>query len=77
MTVCIPHLAGKADPDDLLGWLEQCRRTHGDMFQAVLDGMTVYVAASAVYAEHVLQRNWKNYRKGVAIGKSDYYLGMA
>ena len=63
------------ETSDLLGWMDRSRRAHGDIFSTTLYGSNVYVVTSPAYADHVLRRNYQNYRKGLAIKRVEILLG--
>src|SRR5271166_5768551 len=76
MTILVPPAAVSYDSkDNLLGWLENNRKQSGDLYQASVYGGTVYVISAPQYAEHVLRRNWQNYKKGLAIERVAMLLG--
>jgi len=71
---------GPAEPyhgttQDLLSWMSDQFRRYGDIYKASIDGFSVYVISNPEYAEHVLRRNWQNYRKGWAIKRVSFLLG--
>src|SRR5579863_7172522 len=71
---------GPAEPyhgttQDLLSWMSDQFRRYGDIYKASVDGFSVYVISNPEYAEHVLRRNWQNYRKGWAIKRVSFLLG--
>jgi len=71
---------GPAEPyhgttHDLLSWMSDQFRRYGDIYKASIDGFSVYVISNPEYAEHVLRRNWQNYRKGWAIKRVSFLLG--
>jgi hypothetical protein len=47
----------------LLTWMQQNRERSGNIYQASVYGGKVYVISDPEYAEHVLRRNWQNYRR--------------
>jgi cytochrome P450 len=60
---------------DLRMWIENNFRLYGDIFSAIILGTNVYVVSSPDYAQHVLRRNWTNYRKGLAVKRIAMLLG--
>jgi cytochrome P450 len=47
----------------------------GDIFSASVYGTHVYVVSDPAYADHVLRKNWQNYKKGQAIKRIGLLLG--
>jgi cytochrome P450 len=47
----------------------------GDIFKASAFGTDIYAVNNPQYAQHVLRRNWQNYRKGTAIKRIRLLLG--
>ncbi len=47
----------------------------GDIFKASIYGASAYVSRDPQHAQHVLRKNWQNYRKGLAIKRIDLLLG--
>jgi cytochrome P450 len=47
----------------------------GDIFSASVYGTNVYVVSDPAYADHVLRKNWQNYKKGQAIKRIGLLLG--
>jgi len=60
---------------DLLSWMSDHFHRYGDIYKASIDGFDAYVVSSPDYAEHVLRKNWQNYRKGWAIKRVAFLLG--
>jgi cytochrome P450 len=60
---------------DLLGWIGENLDRFGDIFKARAFGGDIYVVNHPDYIQHVLRRNWRNYRKGFAIKKIGLLLG--
>lgn len=60
---------------DLLVWMSEQFRRYGDIYKASAYGTSVYVISTPEYAEHVLLKNWQNYRKGQAIKRIALLLG--
>jgi cytochrome P450 len=60
---------------DLLVWLESNFKKYGEIYRANIFGKDVYVISAPEYAQHVLRRNWQNYRKGQAIKRVAILLG--
>ena len=54
---------------------EQFGRRYGDIYKASAYGTSIYVISAPEYAEHVLLKNWQNYRKGQAIRRIALLLG--
>jgi len=50
-------------------------KRYGDIYKASLHGSGVYVISAPEYAEHVLRKNWQNYKKGLAIKRIAWLLG--
>lgn len=69
-----PSAAYDAD-HDLLEWLQEQFKQHGDIYRASIYGTNVYVINSLEYVEHVLLKNWQNYVKGQAIKRIALLLG--
>jgi cytochrome P450 len=73
------HPPGPDEPysptQDLLGWMNGHFERYGDIYKASIYGSNVYVINAPEYAEHVLRRNWQNYRKGMAIKRIGWLLG--
>ena len=70
---------GPTDPydgsQDLLGWIGGNLSRFGDIFRARAFGGDIYVVNHPDYIQHVLRRNWRNYKKGFAIKKIALLLG--
>jgi cytochrome P450 len=60
---------------ELLSWMDDNCRLYGDIYKASVYGTIVYVISSPEYAEHVLRKNWQNYKKGQAIKRIAFLLG--
>jgi cytochrome P450 len=60
---------------DLLTWMGEQFRRHGDIYQASIYGSKVYVTRDPRHAEHALCTNWQNYVKGPAIKRIGFLLG--
>jgi len=60
---------------DLLEWLGGNLARFGDIFKARAFGGDIYVVNRPDYIQHVLRRNWRNYKKGFAIKKIALLLG--
>ncbi len=60
---------------DLLTWLEGKSKEFGSVYKASLYGTSVYVVSEPHYVEHILRKNWQNYRKGQAIKRVSLLLG--
>jgi cytochrome P450 len=50
-------------------------KQYGNIYKASIYGSSVYVISAPEYAEHVLRKNWQNYRKGLAIKRIAWLLG--
>ena len=70
---------GPAEPysttRDLLSWMNNNFMRYGNIYKASLYGSSVYVVSTPEYAEHVLRKNWQNYKKGLAIKRIAWLLG--
>jgi cytochrome P450 len=74
----LPPSAPRFDGDnqnELLAWMEGNHRRLGTTFRSEAYGASVYVTSVPQYAEHVLRRNWQNYRKGRVIKRIALLLG--
>lgn len=60
---------------DLLNWIGDHLERFGDIFKARAFGGDIYVVNHPQHAQHVLRRNWKNYKKGFAIKRIGLLLG--
>jgi cytochrome P450 len=60
---------------DLLVWMSEQFKRYGDIYKASAYGTSIYVISAPEYAEHVLLKNWQNYRKGQAIKRIALLLG--
>ena len=60
---------------ELLNWLEIHRVKFGDIYKASIYGSDVYVVSDPEYVQHILRRNWQNYRKGLAVKRVSLLLG--
>jgi len=64
------------DPaEDLLAWLAEGFERHGDVFGGTAFGQSILATNDPDHAQHVLRRNWRNYRKGFAIKRIALLLG--
>jgi cytochrome P450 len=61
--------------EDLFGWIESNFKRYGDIYSARAYGTNIYVVSSPEYADHVLRKNWRNYKKGQAIKRIAMLLG--
>ena len=61
--------------DDLLTWMGGQFERFGDTFKASVYGTIVYGTRAPKHAEHVLLKNWQNYKKGQAIKRVALLLG--
>ncbi len=60
---------------DLLVWLSDQFKRFGDIYRASVYGTDVYVVSDPTYADHILRKNWQNYKKGQAIKRIGLLLG--
>lgn len=60
---------------DFLVWMTEQFKRYGDIYKASAYGTSIYVISAPEYAEHVLLKNWQNYRKGQAIKRIALLLG--
>jgi|HubBroStandDraft_1064217.scaffolds.fasta_scaffold46024_1 cytochrome P450 len=60
---------------DLLVWMSDQFSRFGEIFSASVYGTNVYVVSDPAGADHVLRRNWQNYKKGQAIKRIGLLLG--
>ncbi|MFI4933973.1 MAG: cytochrome P450 [Caulobacterales bacterium] len=60
---------------DLLEWLGGNFERYGDVFKATAYGVYLYGVNDPRYAQHVLRKNWQNYKKGFAIKRIGLLLG--
>jgi cytochrome P450 len=60
---------------DLLSWLEDGFKEFGSIYRASVYGTNVYVVSDPHYVDHVLRKNWQNYKKGQAIKRVGLLLG--
>jgi cytochrome P450 len=60
---------------DLLKWLQDQFEAYGDIYRASIYGSNAYVINAPQYLDHVLRRNWQNYKKGQAIKRIGFLLG--
>ena len=70
----VPRFDGD-NQNDLLAWMEDNHQRLGTIFRSEAYGASVYVISEPPYVEHVLRRNWQNYRKGRAIKRIRMLLG--
>ncbi|HTW94728.1 MAG TPA: cytochrome P450 [Tepidisphaeraceae bacterium] len=71
-----PGPAEKYDPsEDLLRWMNDQFNRFGSIFRASVYGTDVYVVSDPEHVDHVLRRNWQNYKKGQAIKRIGFLLG--
>ena len=70
-----PTVAAYNRDECLLTWMQRNRERAGNIYQGSVRGGKVYVISDPEYAEHVLRRNWQNYRKGMAIKRVALLLG--
>ncbi len=60
---------------NLLDWMTDQFNRFGSIFRASVYGTNVYVVSDPQYVDHVLRKNWRNYRKGLAIKRIGLLLG--
>ncbi len=60
---------------DLLSWMEVHRVQFGNIYRASIHGSNVYVVSEPEYVQHILRRNWQNYRKGLEVKRVSLLLG--
>jgi cytochrome P450 len=60
---------------DLLSWMDDQFKQYGDIYKASVHGSSVYAISAPEHAEHVLRKNWQNYKKGLAIKRIAWLLG--
>ena len=60
---------------DLLDWMTDQFNRFGSIFRASVYGTNVYVVSDPQYIDHVLRKNWQNYKKGLAIKRIGLLLG--
>ncbi|MDR3576382.1 MAG: cytochrome P450 [Anaerolineaceae bacterium] len=60
---------------DLLGWLEGRFKEFGSIYRASVYGTSVYVVSDPHFVDHILRKNWQNYKKGQAIKRVGLLLG--
>lgn len=61
--------------NDLLIWMEDNHRRLGNIYRATAYGSSVYVVSELQYVEHILRKNYQNYKKGSAIKRIAFLLG--
>jgi len=61
--------------DDTLNFLKQVARTYGDIVPLRILMTTAYLLNHPAHVEHVLQKNYRNYRKTPMLGKLRPVLG--
>jgi cytochrome P450 len=55
----------KYDPSqDLLSWIVNQFKEYGNIYKASIYGTNAYVVSDLSYVQHILRRNWENYKKG-------------
>ena len=67
--------SGSSTQNELLAWMETNLSDHGTIFQSHAYGASVYVITDPQHVEHVLRKNWLNYRRGRAIKRIRMLLG--
>jgi cytochrome P450 len=60
---------------DLLDWLGEQIERYGDIVKASAFGGDIYIVNDPKYVQHVLRKNWSNYRKGLATKKVGMLIG--
>jgi cytochrome P450 len=60
---------------DMLEWMAEQFGRHGDVFFAKAFGVDVCATNRPDHVQHVLRKNWRNYRKGFAIKRIAMLLG--
>jgi cytochrome P450 len=60
---------------DLFSWLNDQFKHFGSIYKASVYGTDVYVVSDPQLADHVLRKNWQNYKKGQAIKRVGLLLG--
>jgi cytochrome P450 len=72
----LPSIADPApETQNFLDWMVTNREQFGDIYQSSLYGRLFYVVSHPDYADHVLRKNWRNYKKGLAIKQVALLLG--
>jgi len=75
----LPIPAGPAEKynasQDLLTWLESKFNQYGGIYRASIYGTNAYVVSDPQYVDHILRKNWQNYRKGQTIKRVGLLLG--
>jgi cytochrome P450 len=61
--------------EELVTWMDAQRARFGNLYRATVYGKTVYVTSDPAHVQHILRRNWVNYRKGLAIRRVELLLG--
>ncbi len=60
---------------DLLSWMSDHFKHFGNIYRACIYDTNVYVVSDPELADHVLRKNWQNYKKGLAIKRIGLLLG--
>ncbi len=60
---------------DLLSWMTDQFNRFGSIYHASVYGAHVYVVSDPQHADHILRKNWQNYRKGLVIKRVGLLLG--
>ena len=60
---------------ELLDWMGEQFALFGDIFRASAFGTDIYAVRHPQYAQHVLRRNWQNYRKGTGVKRVAFLMG--
>jgi cytochrome P450 len=60
---------------DLLEWMSDQFNRFGSIYRASVYGTEVYVVSDPEHVDHILRKNWQNYRKGMAIKRIGLLLG--
>ncbi len=66
----------KYDPSqDLLSWIVTHFKEYGDIYKASIYGANAYVVSDLSYVQHILRRNWENYKKGQDTKRNRLLMG--
>ncbi len=60
---------------DLLEWMDHNSKHYGRFYEASIFGSSAFVIGDPEYVRHILQKNWRNYRKGQIIKRIAFLLG--
>ncbi len=64
-----------AGSSDLLEWIDGNFDRFGDTYKASIYAGNAYVTRNLNHVQHVLQRNWQNYTKGLGIKRVELLVG--